>query len=236
MWNFLSMTLVMFYQLGFSFFPSKLTTMSTCPHAQRLWHRIATLLRHPFNYPEILGLTWSKRHPSCFQTWGKEKENGVDGWVRLCSVDGFVCGVGVPFLVWALDHCPQVCSPHGSQSLLDVKGGLWRLPRRLFQLRPYPLRAPALPVSQSTHRPTHGLFHHKCIVFPLNPGSKETSQGLPLAEMLLVIRERGVHLVCHGSLLSPTFYSIWWYNSMNVTSLDPLVLAIKTKWIIAMKR
>ena len=124
MWNFLSMTLVTLHQLGFSFFPSKLMTMSTCPHAQSLWQRIATLLRHPFNYPEILGLTWSKGHPFCFQTWGKKKENGNDGWVRLCSVDGFVCGVGVPFLVWVLDHCPQVCSPHGSQSLLDTKGGL----------------------------------------------------------------------------------------------------------------
>lgn len=160
MWNFLSMTLVMFYQLGFTFFPSKLTTMSTCPHAQSLWHRIATLLRHPFNYPEILGLTWSKGHPSCFQIWGKEKENGVDGWVRLCSVDGFVCGVGAPFLVWALDHCPQVCSPHGSQSCSTLKGD---------SVAAAPKAVPASPIPSAGTSPPRVTIHSPPHPWPLPP-------------------------------------------------------------------
>lgn len=75
------------------------------------------------------------------QTSGKEKES-IDAGVRLALCRWMCLLLGMPLLVWVLDHCPRYWTTalrsvtfvvHSGCSTL--KGVLRWLPGRLFQLR-----------------------------------------------------------------------------------------------------
>lgn len=90
------------------------------PHAQKLWCNLPFLLRLSFNYPGILGLTWSKGHLSCFQISGRERASAVvtTDESLSCSVGPCVPGAAVPFLAWLLPPLPclRVYNPFSSQA------------------------------------------------------------------------------------------------------------------------
>ena len=61
------------------------------------------------------------------QTSGEEESR--DAGVRLALCRWMCLLLGMPLLVWVLDHCPQVCNLRGSQWLLVTKGGPEVAPR-----------------------------------------------------------------------------------------------------------
>ena len=121
----------------FFFLSQQIAPMSTCSHLQSLWNTISTLLRLPFNYPEILGLMWPQRLPSYSKYQAKRRRTGMRG-SGLCSVDGCVCCWECfswsGYWTAALRSVTFVVHSHCS----TLKGVPRWLPDRLFQLRLHP--------------------------------------------------------------------------------------------------
>lgn len=121
----------------FFFLSQQISPMSTCSHLQSLWHSISTLLRLPFNYPEILGLTWSQWPLSYSKHQAKRRRAGMQE-SGLHSVDGCVhsweCLSWSGYWTTALRSVTFMVHSH----CLTLKGVTRWLPGRLFQLCLHP--------------------------------------------------------------------------------------------------